>query len=204
MNGTGRPILRLVVSHISSVEGRCQATINTTTCDFNAAVVEYPILITNSTLSLRHDLLHHPLNPVSIEESEGDRPNTPVGAGVGPLSGLNQFIDDNFFSNDTIRFNNISNKWLYSDPGAGKLVDVFFLAEPWDYSNHSLSTCGLVWASPTQHIIIAMHEYMFHVSMRVGHAAEKQSFVAEKRVTVLVFESDWRYLGAALVVILAG
>lgn len=169
------------------MEGRYQATINTTTCDFNAAVVEYPILNTNS---LRHNLLHHPLNPVSIEESEGDCLNTPVGAGVSSLSGLNQFINNNFFSNDTTRFNNISNKWLYSSPSTGKLVDVFFLTKPWDYSNHSLSTYSLVWASPTQHIIIAMYEYMFRVSIRVGHAAEKQSFVAEKRVTVLIFESD--------------
>jgi len=47
-----------------------------------------------------------------------------------------------------------------------------------------------------------MHKYIFHVSMRVGRGAERQSFVADKRVTVLVFESDWRYLGAALAVVL--
>jgi hypothetical protein len=49
-----------------------------------------------------------------------------------------------------------------------------------------------------------MHEYMFRASMRVGLGVEKHSFVADKRFSVLVFESDWRYLGAALAVLLVG
>ena len=67
-----------------------------------------------------------------------------MGAGVGPLSRLSQFINNNFLSNKTIRFNNGTDKWFYSGPGTGKLSDTFFQAEPWDYSNHSLSTYGLI------------------------------------------------------------
>lgn len=204
VNGTGRPALQLVVSHIFKMEGNCQATINTTTCQVAAAVVEYPVVITNSTLALRHNLLETPLRPVSIEESQGDYLTAPNGSGAGPLSGLGKFVNDNFSSNDTIRFNNISNKWLYSGAGMGHLGDAFFQAEPWDYSNHSLATCGLIWASPTQYVITAMHDYMFRVSMRVGFGVERHSFLAEKRVSVLVFESDWRYLGAALAALLVG
>jgi len=207
LNGTGQTVLQVTFSYVSQVEDGCQATINTTVCNITAAIIEYPVSIMNSTLSLRLSEFFTAAPPrvLSPVESEGDRRDAPVGAGVGPLAGLHNFVDNHFYDNATIKFNNDSHRWLYNGPGPGLLADVFFHAEPWDYSNHSLSTCGqLFWASPVEHVLTAMYDLMFRVAMRVGVDSERQSFFADKAYSVLVFQSEWTYLGGALVVIAVG
>lgn len=109
------------------------------------------------------------------------------------------FIEDYLQENATAKFTETVQRWLFSGPGPGPLGDVFFRAEPWDYSgNHSLSTCGLVWEDPTQYVLTSMHEYMFRVAHRVGEGLERSAFTAERVATVLVFKSDNKFLGTAM------
>ncbi|KAK4461707.1 hypothetical protein QBC42DRAFT_88899 [Cladorrhinum samala] len=199
------PSLILTTSHISSLRDNCQATMSTTVCSISAAVVEYPITIQNSTASLRlADLGTMPIisrndNTSMQAFSTGDAPNAPVSSGVGPMGGLMDFVEDYLQENATATFTESVQRWLYAGAGPGPLGDVFFRAEPWDYSgNHSLSTCGLVWEDPTQYVLTSMHEYMFRVAHRVGEGLERSAFTAERVATVLVFKSDNRFLGTAM------
>ena len=198
------PFLELTISYITEVKGKCQATVNTDVCAVNAAVVEYPVTVTNTTLVLAYSQLRSGLRTISTYESAGDSLAAPDGTGVGPLNGLHGFLNAFFYDNATIRFNNRSARWLYSGPGPGQLADIFFQAEPWDYSNHSLSSCGLWWANPKEHIFTAMYDFMFRVALRVGRDTDRQPFDVTKTTTVMIFRSDWRYLGAALAVMVMG
>ncbi|KAK4231910.1 hypothetical protein QBC38DRAFT_450764 [Podospora fimiseda] len=203
------PSLNLTTSWISGLEGDCQATITTTMCNITAAVVEYPITIANSTAVLRlNDLKSMNIisandNTTSASFATGDKPIEPgvrpEGSGVGPMAGLMDFVTDWVQSNSTARWTTTVSRWLYSGPGPGPLGDVFFKAEPWDSTtNHSLTTCGLIWDDPTDYVISSMHEYMFRVAHRVGEGLERQSFVAERSGNVMVFKTDKRFLGTAM------
>ncbi|KAK3997741.1 hypothetical protein QBC44DRAFT_354269 [Cladorrhinum sp. PSN332] len=204
------PTLNLTTSYISSLEGDCQATMTTTYCNISAAVVEYPIVIQNSTAMLRLNDLGS-MNIISANDNtsnaafaSGDKPIVetglrPEGSGVGPMAGLMDFIEDYLQENATARFTQTVSRWLYSGPGPGPLGDVFFKAEPWDSTTpHSLTTCGLIWNDPTSYVITSLHEYMFRVAHRVGEGLERQSFTAERVGSVLVFKSDKNFLGTAM------
>lgn len=202
VNSTGHTVLQVIFSHIYQVDQGCQATINTTICNITAAIMGWPVSITNSTLSLRlpEILTTSPPNIISLVEYDGDRYEAPAGAGVGLLAGLHKFVDDQFYDEATIKLHNGSKKWLYSGPGPGVLADVFFHAEPWN----SDSSCELYWASPVEHVLQAMYDFIFRAAMRVGRDSERQNFFADKARPVLVFQSEWGYLAAALVVIAVG
>lgn len=85
------------------------------------------------------------------------------------------------------------------------MADIFFRAEPWDYNpaTNPLHQCGLMWDSPTEYVIRAMYDYMFRVALKTGSQAEggkeTKEFAVEKVTSELVFRSDVRYLGAAMV-----
>ncbi|KAK4161705.1 hypothetical protein QBC43DRAFT_302685 [Cladorrhinum sp. PSN259] len=207
------PSLNLTTWYVSSLEGDCQATLTTTICNISAAVVEYPITITNNTAVLRLNDLGS-MNIISANDnnslaafSTGDKPKIDgvtgggrlEGAGVGPMGGLMDFMSDYLQENATARWTTAVTRWLFSGPGPGPLGDVFFKAEPWDSTtNHSLITCGLIWEDPTNYVLTSLHEYMFRVAHKVGEGLERQSFVAERKVSVLVFKSDKNFLGGAM------
>ncbi|KAK3368237.1 hypothetical protein B0H63DRAFT_504222 [Podospora didyma] len=200
---TSSPTLRLRVEYINSLEGNCQATVQKETCDITAAVVEYPVTIQGATVTLRHDELNT-MRLISAYESAGDSLKAPDGVGVGPLSGLSDFIDDYFDKNATVKWYKDGSKWLYSGEGVGDLADIFFVAEPWTYGNHSLTSCGMTWNRPTQYVLEQLYEYMFRVALRVGRDTERQAFTVDRTVTVLVFRTETRFLGAAVVLIACG
>ncbi|KAK3322708.1 hypothetical protein B0H66DRAFT_213213 [Apodospora peruviana] len=194
---TGTTYMNLTTFYISDLQGKCMATIKGDECNISTAIVEYPVIISNSTVSLRYYDLSN-MTIISPYQSAGDLLSAPTGAGAGPLQGLQDFIEGWLAENSTKLFNTAVNKTLYSSEGF--IADIFFQAEPWDYSNRSqLIQCGLSWRSPTDYVIKAMHDYMFRVALRTGRQyTEKQTFSAAKTTSEIVFWSDNRYLGAAL------
>ncbi|KAK0672203.1 hypothetical protein QBC41DRAFT_35469 [Cercophora samala] len=200
------PLLTLLTKHIDKLEGNCQATVKIDRCNITAAVVEHPIIIQNSTAWFDHSALkfNRSLPIISPYISAGDSLTTPIGSGVGPLAGLQAFVSGHMYDNATTTFNPTLKKWLFAGPGPGTLADVFFKAEPWDFGNHSLISCGLSWDSPTEYVLANLHEWQFRVAERVGRGTERQSFEVTKTVPVLVFWSENQYLGPALAVAILG
>jgi hypothetical protein len=196
----GEPFLHLTTKHIAELQGRCQATLHVHTCRIRAAVVEYPVMITNSTIVLRTDGLGS-IREVSPYTAEGDRSTAVAGSGIGPLAGLHKFADDKLADNATVDFYHtlVPPRFLYRGPGM--LADMFLQAEPPDSLNSSsLASCRLTWTSPTVYVLTAMHDYMFRVAHRVGNNTDRQTFTATRTETILVFRSDNAFLGGGLAV----
>jgi hypothetical protein len=82
------------------------------------------------------------------------------------------------------------------------IADLFFDPESSSYDNHTFATCGLKWSSPTEYVLDSMHDFMFRAALRAGNATETQTFTARRTNTTLIFHSEYRYLAAALAVML--
>ena len=193
------PFLSLTTLYSSDVNDSCIATLTVDTCDIDAAVVEYPIVIQNSTVSLKKDELQS-MKVVSTYVSAGDLPTAPQNAGAGPLAGLNNFFGYYLYANVTEMFDTYINRSTYSGPSM--IADLFFQPEAASYDNQTFSRCGLKWSSPTEYVLNSMHEFMFRAALRVGNGTDPQSFTARRTIPALVFRSDERYLAAALTLIL--
>lgn len=80
----------LTTLYSSAVNDSCVATLRIDTCSIEAGVVEYPIIMHNSTITLNYGELQN-MAVVSTYISAGDLPTAPQDAGAGPLIGLNNF-----------------------------------------------------------------------------------------------------------------
>lgn len=201
------PSILLTVLYSSAVSEACIATITIDTCRVEAAVVEYPVVIQNTTVYLDQAKLLANMSILSTYSSPGDLHTAPAGAAAGPLNSLRNFIGG--YLNATI-FETVLNgssplssgvKAIYG--GVGILVaDMFFNAEASSYGNYSFKHCGLTWSSPTDFVLRSMHAFMFRAAMRVGNgSADGQQVLGIARTTqALLFRSDYRFLGTALAV----
>jgi hypothetical protein len=198
-NSTGVPFLLLTTLHSSAVNDSCVATLSVDTCKIEAGVVEYPVTIQNSTVTLNRDELQD-MTVVSTYTSAGDLPTAPMGAGAGPLAGLNNFFGFYLYANVTEVLDTYLKRSTYSGPSM--IADLFFDPEASSYDNHTFATCGLKWSSPTEYVLDSMHDFMFRAALREGNGTETQTFTARRTSPALLFHSEYRYLAAALAVLL--
>jgi Protein of unknown function (DUF3176) len=196
---TGLPFLLLTTLHSSAVNDSCIATLSVDTCQIEASIVEYPVTIQDSTVTLNSYELQD-MTVVSTYTSAGDLSTAPMGAGAGPLQGLNDFFGTSLYANISEILNTYLNRSIYIGPGM--IADLFFDPESSSYNNHTFATCGLKWSSPTEYVLDSMHDFMFRAALRVGNGTETQTFTAQRSSPALLFHSDYRYLAAALAVML--
>ncbi|KAI9767113.1 MAG: hypothetical protein M1840_005902 [Geoglossum simile] len=198
-NSTGVPFLFLTTLYSSAVNDSCVATLTVDTCQIEAAVVEYPVTIQNSTVILNYGRLQD-MPVTSTYISAGDLPTAPRGAGAGPLAGLNNFFGYYLYANVTEVFDPDLGRSTYSGPSM--IADLFFDPEASSYDNHTFAKCGLKWSSPTSYVLNSMHDFMFRAALRVGNGIEVQTFKAQRTSAALLFHSEPRYLASALAVML--
>jgi hypothetical protein len=121
-NSAGAPFLLPTTLYSSAVNDSCVATLSVDSCKIEAAVVEYPVTIQNSTVTLNYDELQN-MAVVSTYISAGDLPTAPNGAGAGPPAGLNNFYGYYLYANVTEVFDTDLNRSTYS--GASMIADFF-------------------------------------------------------------------------------
>ncbi|KAK0702779.1 hypothetical protein B0H67DRAFT_558390 [Lasiosphaeris hirsuta] len=196
-NPSDRMTFRLLVLHISDVTNDCNSTITVDVCDIDTAVVEYPIMIQNNTVSLQQEKLTN-MNVISNSWSSSDLPTAPDGSKAGMLISLLNTINNTYSTNTTKLFKPGSNTTVYGGDG-GDLADKFFLPESRHYVEGSpTGRCALTWDSPTEYLLRQMHMFVFRSALRVGNGTETQHFVAHRATVVSAFKKDRRYLGAAM------
>jgi hypothetical protein len=197
-SSTGVPSIILTVLHSAAVSDSCVATLTIDTCNIEAATVQYPVIIQNTTVLLNQAKLQH-VPVLSIYISAGDLLTAPAGAGAGPLEGLSDFIGGYLNTNTSVTVLSSPQKAIYGGSNL-MIADLFFQAERSSYSNHTFSHCGLKWTSPTSYVLNSMHNFMFRAALSVGNGTEAQSFAVSRSSPTLLFHSDYRFLGAALAV----
>lgn len=189
------PFLELLVLYSSAVDGDCMATLNMRNCSIETAIVEYPVVIENSTVALDRSRLDP---PVVVEKlpSQGDNISATIGQGAGPLQGINGFIFDTLTTNVSL---------IVSDNNArhtGRFIgDIFFQADESAYNQTILHTCGLQWRDPTLYVLDAMQDFLFRSSISSARNSTDdvhQTFSVDRTANVLTFRSDYGYLAAAL------
>ncbi|KAI9766206.1 MAG: hypothetical protein M1839_005008 [Geoglossum umbratile] len=195
----GVPSLLMTSLYSSSINDSCIATIRIDTCKIDAAVVEYPITIRGTTVTLNYDKLQS-MAVDSTYISAGDLSTTPPNAGAGPLEGISDFIGYYLFANVSEKIHAGYLKPTYLGLGQSMMADMFYSADSSSYSNYTYAKCNLKWSSPTKYVINSMHDFMFRSALAAGNGTA-QIFITKRTNQALVFHSDYQYLGAALGVI---
>jgi hypothetical protein len=198
-NSTGSPVLVLTSLYASAIDNSCMATITVDTCTIEAAIVEYPIVIRNTTVSLNKDKLRN-MTIISKYASAGDFPTTAKGQGAGVLEGLNDFFGTYMAANATLLIDKSRGNTLYT---GGLIEDLFFLTEAGNYNDRILPKCGLKWSRPTQYLLDSMHDFLFRASIHASRPGDVQNFAVQRTTLTLLFRSNYNYLAAALLPMLA-
>jgi hypothetical protein len=119
----GPPSLNLKILYSSAVNDSCIATLTINTCRIDAAVIEYPVIIQNTTLFLDPTRLHD-MPIITAYTTPGDSLTAPYRSGVGPLAGLGNFIDGYYGINITVSIREKSPRAVFE--GNGLLMANFF------------------------------------------------------------------------------
>ena len=167
-NSTGAPLILLTTLHSSAIDDNCTATLTIDTCKIEASIVEYPITIRNSTVTLNSDKLNNPTT-LSTYVYPGDLPTAAPDTPAGTLQGLNDFLGYYLTTNTTV-----VNAKTYS--GYSMLADMFYQPEPSSYDDYTFNTCHLKWSSPTRFVLNYMQEFMFRAALRASNNTEFQTF----------------------------
>ncbi|CRG91996.1 hypothetical protein PISL3812_09050 [Talaromyces islandicus] len=192
------PFVDLLVVYSSAVDGECIATLNMRSCRIEAAIVEYPIVIQNTTVALERGRLDPPV-VVEPYVSKGDMPTATAGQGAGPLQGINGFIYDTLTTNVSLVIRD--NKARHTGRFIG---DIFFEADESAYNQTILHTCGLQWSDPTLYVLDAMQDFLFRSSVTSARNSTdddegvRQMFSVNRTSDILTFQSNYRFLAAAL------
>lgn len=197
-NSTGAPILVLTTLHSSAVDSSCVATLTLRKCNIEAAVVEFPIIVQNSTVTIETDLLNPPVI-VDKYVSEGDLLTAQRGDGAGPLQGLNGFVGDILTTKVELVINSTSHVAVHS---GGFVGDIFFLANESSYDPSILHTCGLKWSDPTSYMLIAMQDFLFRASIGASTQGDSQTIPVQRTAVEQIFQSNYNNLAAALAMML--
>ncbi|KAH8688990.1 hypothetical protein BGW36DRAFT_365524 [Talaromyces proteolyticus] len=194
------PSLTLSVLYSSEVDANCISTLTLRTCSIEAATVEYPIVIENSTVALEKTKLDPPI-VVEKYSSDGDSLTAKLGQGAGPLQGIHAFVDDILTTNVSL---------IVGPNGArqtGRFVgDIFFEADESAYLPETIHLCGLKWSDPTLYVLDAMQDFLFRASISSAsnstNTNSSQTFRVERTAPILVFQSNYGFLVAALATML--
>lgn len=196
-NATGAPVLVLTTVYASAVDSSCIASLNISSCFIEAAIVEYPIIIQNTTVSLDMDKLDSaPI--VEIFVYEGDLPSAPKYYSAGPLTGLANSFGSYLFSNSTMQV--LPNTTIYNNMQGGLIPDLFFVFDVADYDPSTVGKCDLAWSSPNQFVLNAMSDWLFRASISSSWPTDTQTFSVRRTNSALIFLSEYRYFALALVI----
>lgn len=216
INSNNQPYLLLTTLYASDVNTSCEATLTITKCIIDAAEVEYPVIVENSTITLRSDELTS-MRVVSTYTSDLDLLDQPDGANSGPLGGLAGPIGKSgnpLWTQANKEFSSRMNRTVY-DGAMVTLADLFIQVQTPAYAapDGPMRKCALTWASPTDHILKYMHEFMFRSALRLGmnrtdiigakpngDSEHQQTIIVQRITPESVFIISPSYLGAGIAV----
>jgi hypothetical protein len=193
-NSTGAPFLLLTTLYSSAIDDNCTATLTVDTCKIEAAIIEYPVTLQNSTVTLNSDKLKSS-RVRSTYTDRGDLPTARQGSLAGVLRGLNHFSI--FFS---ARTSSSSPSSFQGDV----IAKMFVQTDPKVYTDFTYENCALKWSSPTDYVLDSMQDFMFRAALRAAKRTDSQTFSVRRAKRKQVFHSVYGYLAAASTITLFG
>ena len=196
-DSTGAPFLLLTTLYSSAVDDTCTATLTVDSCQIEAGVVQYPVVIQNSTVALNTAKLSN-ITLLSRYSYPGDLPSATPGTPSGTLQTLNDYYGTYFGT-----FTKVYSPFQYT--GASMLADMFYNADPSSYDNFTYPACYLSWSSPTSYVLGTFQDFLFRAALRsASSGADVQAFQVQRTTPTLVFHSEYGYLAAASFISLLG
>lgn len=196
-NETGGAFLAINISYVSDIDESCMATVTTENCNVTAVLVEYPVTVQNRTVSLRRSELFN-MTALTAYSVPGDSPTAPENTTGGALASLNKFVWAKLSDDARSRHRN-PDRTYNSD---GWLADIFYVANESSYSPHVRRECGLKWVSPTEYVLLSLHDFMFRAALEAGaETGATQAFTVHRRGFELIFRSNESYLAVAVTAI---
>ena len=194
------PTLEIMVQYITSVNTECSATLVTRICKMQLSPVLYQVAIQNTTVNPYNTSLQYIEYSGEPYADAGDLSTALPGSPCGPLSALQWFGDAYYWSNATVRYNTTSGEW--SATTVGLQAQQYFDTDSDDYIQ-SLS-CSFQWTDPMTDIITDFSQVLFCAAF-LGDMYQTdnttQNFTAIQTQPILVYQSEYKYLAAAAVII---
>ena len=189
-NSTGAPFILLTTVHPSAIDDACTATLTVNACKIETGVIEYPVILRNSTITLDSDELNRDVTILSPYVYPGDLSTVSNGSSPGPLHILNDFLG-NFLNSSAV----VDSAKGYTTETM--IADMFYQVAPSNYDDFTYTHCSLKWSSPTNYVLNVMQNFMFRAALRASNGTHVQTFTAQRTKSTLVFHSVYGYLAAA-------
>jgi hypothetical protein len=186
--GLYTPFLLLVTKYTSAIDNDCFANLTTDTCRIEVGIVEYPVTLSNTTISLDPQGINfvstHPDSDYATERSP-----------AGTLQGLDHFVDD---------LCDLAQLPGSSEFTGGLMARMFSQTDSSAYSNFVFDHCPLKWIGPTDFVLNAMQDLMFRASSRPANDTDSQPFKVWQTKSTLVFHSVYWFLLTSSTITLCG
>jgi hypothetical protein len=196
------PTLEMTFQYITNVTSECSATLVTEVCRLQAATVTYPIIIQNDIVNINTSI-YDVLRFGEPYADPGDLSTAPEGSPAGPLSALQWFGTEYYWSNATLHYNSSTEAWWMTSLGIP--AHQYFDTDSDDYVPSI--TCGFQWNDPTVDIFSDFYQVLFYAAFdddNWGADDVTQNFTAVQTQSTLVYHSEYGYLaGASALVLLA-
>ncbi|KAH8822055.1 hypothetical protein F5884DRAFT_851252 [Xylogone sp. PMI_703] len=172
----------------------CNGTLLHRRCAFYPATMEYPVLMNNASITLAPGSTYHDdiyINNVTVGYSgyQG-MPST--------MSGIYLMLNNAFSSSAWMNFGGAIGYQIATNGTPAiqysENVDV------------DVEGCQATWTDPTEDLLNAAREVMFRTSLRVAYGDSNMIQIIPSNAThaVVIYQSDYRYLGLSLLITCIG
>ncbi|KAF2496769.1 hypothetical protein BU16DRAFT_341390 [Lophium mytilinum] len=197
-------MLFLSTKYLNSVNGECVGEIVTETCNIIAATVAYPLIINNTTISIDFSQLISNRTVVSNYTSPGDAAGFKGEDDKGPLTGLENLMGDYMSTGAWLEESNV---YQSTSPLASLFYNANATYPP------GAESCGISFRRPTDYVFTSFFEFMLRSALDVARNASDHgqdlkpyttNFTSHFTGTELHYNSDFRYLAGAIVIMFIG
>lgn len=183
----------MIFSFVNGVSDTCIANITTVTQYVQAGSVDYPLLLTNTTIGRNTLGSIEDFVPVTYP---GDSPTGPEYSSAGPIIGLEMVASQYFNSSAMEYYDTGINGWTHSSWG-----DLALQWYDWDYNT---SSCvNIRYFNPSDAVIQTFEDILFWASLDAAKKFDvpKQSRDMYLTTASLIYVSVYRYLAAAILIL---
>ncbi|KAI9808889.1 MAG: hypothetical protein M1827_007164 [Pycnora praestabilis] len=191
-NTSATILMTITYSNTTGNGDSCPGDLLINTCDLAPAIVEYPIMIHNGTVTLQST--ENPKYAVASLETVADTGHGEVHLGGIQLAAYNQYA-----STASVAFGG-GVGWIVEMMGSlpSQYVEL-------DASNWQDTGCNYTFQDPTNDLLASMNEIMFRTAISAANypnqtSPKNQTLPATQILSETVFQSHFRFLGGAMAV----
>lgn len=194
------PINSINITTLLKDTPACSGEFTVVSCYLQSALVSYPVVLKNDTISLDPNTSIADDQLISKYKYDPQASNGANAFGPQTLGGMVLALNNLFGSKAHLSFGGAVS-WILSTTGS--LPNQYVAS----VNNTTPSIdCNMTWTNPTDDILVAMREIMFRTAVQAaaGNASATQSIQAMESSTRTIYRSNFLFLGLGLLVTFLG